>query len=135
MPEDESPPDVGVRLESVVAAMVVGVVMGTLYWRFHGDDVPDWTGYGAIYGAGGAWLFEQHRDPVFVWLLQRARDVFGDGGYETFRQALFAGFTGIAAWVALIAPHQRRLGASSSLAVVLLLVATFLLKGLAQIRE
>jgi hypothetical protein len=109
--------------------------MVVLYWRFHGDAVPDWTGYGAMYGGGGAWLLAQGRDPVFVWLLQRARDVFGNDGYGTFRLALFAVFTAAAAWIALIAPPQRRLGAFSVVAVVMMVLASFLLKGLAQIRE
>jgi len=142
---DESPPSYAkapddrpvakLRPGSVLSAALVVAAMGLLYWRFHGEAAPDWAGYEALYGGGGAWLLAQGRDPVFVWLLQASRAVLGDGGYASFRAILFALFTAVAAWVAFITPPQRRLGDFAPVAIALMVVLMFLLKGLAQIRE
>jgi len=119
----------------VASAILVVVVMAALYHFFHGYAVPDWDGYNTLYGEGGAWLLKEGRDPVFLWLLRGMRVIFGAGGYNDFRAALFVFFTTMVAIVAFLAPPQRALGRLTALGVALILIEPFLLKGLAQIRE
>ena len=128
----ERPP---AELSAILAAIHVIIVMALLYWRFSGDAVPDWDGYGRLYDHEGGWLLRTGREPGFIWFLGQARAIFGIDGYDKFRLALYCGFTAFAAWLALRAPYQVWWHPLGYLVVTTIVVLAFLLKGLVQIRE
>lgn len=84
-----------------LAPALLGLVMvlGLMGWLK--DDLnPDWISYSYIYNESGAWLADQGRDPLFLWLVTALRATFGPDGYDAFRAAVafyFAAFT----WVLL----------------------------------
>jgi len=133
--DSEPTPRPFVSAEGAFAAFLVAATMGLLYWRFSGDSAPDWFGYGQLYDDEGGWLLRTGREPGFIWLLSQARAVFGTNGYVHFRFSLFCVFTAFSMWLAYRAPNQGAVAPISPIAVALILVMTFLLKGLVQIRE
>jgi hypothetical protein len=119
------------------AAAVMGwlyalAALGAMGWGLLGRCAPaDWSGYQAMYDGRGAYLARQGRDPLFVWLIVRAGDLLGGGGYDTFRWLLFGLFVMVGSgWAG-----ASVLAGSGLLASVLTVGAAFLLKSLVQIRE
>ena len=117
--------------ERVYAAVFVVVTLALLYWQFHGPNLADWGGYGALYDRDGGWLASQGRDPLFVQLIHVSRTIFGGNGYDTFRAALFAVFLISAARAA----YAMVPGKTWSIFLAVVVVAAFLIKSLVQVRE
>jgi hypothetical protein len=120
----------------VAGAMAAGcwtlLSMGAIGWKLIGKvRLGDWSNYQAMYERGGGYLVRQERDPLFIWIIDRAWDLFRAGGYETFRLTLFALFAFIAAVVAF----GSALEGSNIFAVVLIVIDAFAVKSLVQIRE
>jgi hypothetical protein len=114
--------------------VIAGLGTAGLYLR--GDANPDWLGYETLYGEQGAWLADFGRDPLFIWFMGRAYDLFGRYGYEDFRVAILGCFLIIAALSVCVIPLQRHLSlVLNALAVSIGVGAMFLTKVTVQIRE
>jgi len=118
----------------VAIASIVLISLAMVFAYQWSPNTFDWQGYRMIYDSGGAWLARDGRDLGFVFFVDRAFAVFGDGGYERFRFVLGAAFVGFAGWLAWIAPAQR-IGIWQIPAVAAVVLAAFLLKSSIQIRE
>jgi hypothetical protein len=100
-----------------------------LDWSWNGD----WKGYYQIYVGAGAWLADRGRDPLFVFIINRAAALFGGEGYEIFRHIAFAPFVLAAAWLAATSPRQ--LIRPSIIPIVACIITVMSVKSLVQIRE
>jgi hypothetical protein len=116
-----------------VAAIFLIFALVAAYLGFDWSWNSDWRGYYQIYVGAGAWLADRGRDPLFVFLVNRAAALFGREGYETFRHLAFAPFAVTAAWLAATAPRQ--LIRPSIIAIVICIIAILPVKSLVQIRE
>ena len=132
---DDSRPALSLRAAETVAAVLVIAIMALLYWRFSGSLTPDWNGYARLYDDEGGWLLSEGRDPAFIWFIQYAHHFFGQNGYATFRFTIFSVFTAFAMWLVYAMPIQRGYGPLSAALTALIVLTTFLLKSLVEIRE
>lgn len=117
--------------ERLYAAAFVLVALTALYIGVHGPAVSDWEGYQFLFDQDGGWLRRQGRDPLFLYVLQGGRAIFGGNGYDLFRGAVFAAFAAAAARFA----YAMAPGRTWAIFLALVAVAAFMIKALAQIRE
>lgn len=126
------PRKVAVRM---VAGLLVGV--GIVWWgaKLWGPLNPDWTSYERMYEEHGAWLSEYGRDPLFTWLLEVCRTIFGVQGYRTFRAVTLLGLAIAAAAFVARWPLSRRYSMSAVPVLACVGVALWAGKATVQIRE
>ena len=116
------------------AVVTVGLV-GLLIWLSLTPLNPDWLAYLSIFGDEGAWLSEQGRDPLFLFLVDLARNALGPDSYEDFRAitGLYLGaFTALLAFGRVLRP---RAGEVSSWALIAVILGFALTRFTIQIRE